>query len=606
MLGARFEQPKQLQEAFDRRQVTEQLRALLNTHSAKDPFWRDPPDDPDETDRFILDLLVPPAPELDDDPRWFDVQLVHRHRLLHTMAKMHYTLAERRKRFESQVVEECEFWAGWLRMCHSGEHYQLRDRKPWWRPGDPILDIHVIEDLERDPRKLKREGFELLSQGVYRERVRVPVLRERLARPHELCEELIWAARAAVLLITPKRDWRRYGIPGLVSRRIDELAALCQQAIANQRARIPMKPMYSLPRESNNMASFFSERSITLDPSRQHARADLEHARVTMGTTSSGQQQVLFFDRELTNRKSGSQDAYISVTLPETMPDVLSALFSAIEQLDVDPNIFEHVPRVCAGMFAAAQRDAYLECTREGGFWDTETGYRLCRMVGFDPDSQYHQHRVTQVKHLLRNITLHRALKSRGDDPSTHEKYWSEPIIQPLESTISLKPHQRDGLSGHHTLRGWLISLDLWRMTQVQERGGTPAFMSIDERAFQLDRSSSLPFNLYWTIINRAYISSYTMDTERRRLLEEQGYLRVGMRTLYNWSGMEAGTARAGRVRKKIREALEAMRHHGLLLDWSCEQLTCERPVSFEELMTSELHLNLCQEQVEVLPARLS
>ena len=39
----------------------------------------------------------------------------------------------------------------------------------------------------------------------------------------------------------------------------------------------------------------------------------------------------------------------------------------------------------------------------------------------------------------------------------------------------------------------------------------------LDERAFELDDSSSTPFNLYWTLVNRAYMSHYTRRTQPAR-----------------------------------------------------------------------------------------
>ncbi len=144
------------------------------------------------------------------------------------------------------------------------------------------------------------------------------------------------------------------------------------------------------------------------------------------------------------------------------------------------------------------------------------------------------------------------------------------PIVQRLQDQIRVTSDQSGGLRAG-TYNVWRLDKNLWRLRNP--KGPTASFMLLDERAFRLETRSSEPFNLYWTIVQRAYNAMRASHAEGK--ISADGVFSPKLSTLYEWAGMEkvGDTTNPFRIRERLREALGLMVSNGLLLDWSCPQL---------------------------------
>lgn len=285
----------------------------------------------------------------------------------------------------------------------------------------------------------------------------------------------------------------------------------------------------------------------------------------------------------------------MSVLLESPERDVLSALFAATEQLGLEPALLEHLPRIVMGCFTAAHTDRKLfnELTHEGAFWDTESGRRLCKITGFNPENHKHRARVQQVRQLLCKLRLHREVVTTQGKKIRTTVQWEGPLIQPLQDRLEIKREDQEGVGEQQVFQSWLIAKELWNMTQPSSKvGGTPAFMLLDQRAFQMDPTSSVPFNLYWTLVNRAYV-----DLSRA----PDKPFRLGLETWCAWAGVEV--ERPAALRKTLVEALGLMQDHELLVSWRCESLSGSRPPTLKQLREDELEVMFHPSQARVLPS---
>lgn len=590
---------------FSRSRLIGTTRTLLSQHEPTDPFWRPLAQGPasasevSEHERAALELITPRAvPEQHSSPEWFERQLTCRHELLRRLVRKNHRLEDRYEAGKRYVAHEVEYFAGWERLQQGSEQFQLAEARPWWRVGDPLLNADLVSNYQGDAQALRREGFERIERDVYLERVRQSVMRHVLADPFHQCPELVWAARAFVLYALPIRMWRQHGVGPLVRRNVTTLVAQCQETLLRQHALLPMKPLYSLPRESNNISTFFisKSRDFCVDEGHRLIRGPLDKARVRI-IEDDGGQQALFFDRDLVVKRSGGADSYISVELDGSHSDVLGALMRAIESFEIDPNVFEHLPRVCAGMFAAAHRDRRLQFNYPGTFWDTSSGYRLCRIIGFNPDNHRHRKRIQDVRQVLETFILHREIRGRDERGNRIDMKWSGPIIEARKAKLELNLEAREGLSEQHTFQSWTIAKELWDMTLLEDDGGAPAFMILDEKAFHLDERSSLPFNLYWTLINRAYMGNYTSVNEDR--VGDDGSFSPRLGVLYDWAGMERSYIKIRRMKRRFRRAFDLMVQGGLLLSWECPELDPEHDISFEALRHARIRTRFSSDQLE-------
>ena len=519
--------------------------------------------------------------------------------LLTLLARSNSTQNDRRQQARQFIADQLDFFTGWELMCAQSAEYQLQSRAPWWRPGN-FFDNEEERERLRTPERLREHSFFQVSQDAYRERIRQPlmmVLMQNKPSPLEPLAAVISLYTSSARSAEPLCEQTANVFKGLV--------ADCTRELQRQQCSLPMKPLYSLPREANNISTFFVSRAeeLELEPSQKLVRGALDKARVKIIDDRAGQ-RALFFDTDLVVKKSGSQDAFISLELDEPGPDVLGALMKAIEKFDIDPNVFEHLPRVCAGLFAAAQRDRRLKFNYPGTFWDTESGYRLCRIIGFDPMNKRHRKRVQDARQVLETFILHREIRGRDEKGRKIDVKWSGPIIEPRKARLELTISEREGLSEHHVFQSWSIAKELWEMTLSEDDGGTPAFMLLDQRAFELDARSSLPFNLYWTLVNRAYMSAYThVDGDK---LSADGTFSPRLWTLHQWAGMERGRVRINRVCERFREALDLMVNHGLLENWHCEALREGASPSMDELREARVKVWFTSDQLDTFPSQLT
>ena len=606
---------------FRRNDLITATRALLQEHPADAAFWgkRRPGAKATEYESLIHSMFTwgPGSKVTKVDPQWPLTRIEQRYELLRSLTHDKKRLGQRYESARRRLVHQIDYFSGWSQLLAEGSAYQLGEAKPWWGPGNPIVNAEEIARRTATPEVLLEQGFRRIDRAAYIERIRHRLIRHLLltAMSHD-DTEMDWAARVFVLFATPQRAWRdRGGLMGFLSVHKATLLSESQEALTYQHPVLPLRPLYSLPRESNNIASFFlsrpseeggaerrrggEEKKVMWSSSLPKAGARLVSSGPGEGGERGGQ-TLLFFDRELVVKASGAEDSFISVRLESGHTDVLGSLMKAIEKFDIDPNVFEHLPRVCAGIFAAAHRDRRLGFDWPGTFWDTHAGYRLCTIIGFNPENKRHRKRVQDARALLESFVLHRQVKSRDVRGSKVELKWSGPIIESRKSRLELTVEQREGMSEHHVFESWSVAKELWDMTIPERDGGTPSFMLIDERAFALDDRSSLPFNLYWTLVNRAYMGAYTTVNSDR--VHEDGCFAPKLWTLYDWAGMESGHRKLGRIRKKFRDALDAMVRHGLLMRWECDELWEGSTTSLADLEKLRITVQFGSEQMRHFP----
>ncbi len=592
-------------EWFNRAKLLQRTRAVLSIHGRDLEGFR-PGDIPtsheDDHDALVFDFLGYGEIFEHENREWVQRVIMQRSELLKILSHAHHKLDQRYENARKFVSEHVEFYSGWDGLVHTSEEFQLDQNKPWWRSGDPLLNYSEILTHGKDTKALKSEGYRRIDRGVYIERIRHTMMRHLLADLDQRPVELYWAARLMVLYAMEQRLWKKVGLRTLIKNHTTVLISKCQEALARQHALLPMKPLYSLPREANNISKFFISRASDLvsDEEKSIVRGTLDRAGVKV-VTEQGGQRALFFDADLVTKRSGKQDAFISLELEQTpQADILGALMKAIEQFAVEPSVFEHLPRVCAGMFAAAHRDRKLQFNYPGTFWDTESGNRLCRIIGFNADNGRHRKRVQDARLLLQNFLLHREVKGRDEQGRRVELKWSGPIIEARRAKLELKMDQREGMSDHHVFQSFSISKELWEMTLPEDEGGSPSFMLLDERAFALDDRSSLPFNIYWTLVNRAYMGAYTHIEEDR--VQADGTFCPRLWTLHDWAGMENTYIKVKRTKQRFTESFELMVEHGLLLSWECEVLDESRQTSLEDLKQARIKVRFSEEQLENFP----
>ena len=593
---------------FKRNQLVNETRAYLSEHPAEDEVWVSAaaPGDQNEYVRLTHELMgwngVAQRPA-----EWRVRVFRHRHEMLRALLHNKKRLADRYELGKNLLTNDIEFYSGFTEALEFRSGFGFDAEQPWWGPGDPLVNLERIERLKADPGALEDEGFVPVPRDIYVERVRHRLIRHLLlGAVHDGTSELDLAARMLVLYATHQSTWPRHGsLRHIVSAHKGALLSECQEALTRQHPRLPMKPFYSLPRESNNISTFFVSRApseeLEVNEDTGVIRSSLERAMSRVVRDKQGSQQLLFFDRDLVARANSNKgDMFVALELDEERPNVLDALMVAIEKLNIDSNVFEHLPRVCAGVFAAAHRDRRMSFDWDGTFWDTDSGYRLCRIIGFSPDNKRHRKRVQDALRLLEALVLHRQIKGRDEKGRKIDMKWSGPLIEPRKAKLELSIEDREGMSEHHTFRSWSISKGLWEMTLPEKDGGTPSFMLIDERAFNLDDRSSLPFNLYWTLINRAYMGAYTSVHDDR--VTDNGVFKPRLGTLYDWAGMDSRRIRVKRLKKRFREALDLMVEQGLLLLWTCPQLDEARATSFDALRDSRVTVQFSPEQMQHFP----
>lgn len=513
----------------------------------------------------------------------------HRVSLLGTLATSNQSLEVKRARALKEVIDRLEFFGGWEELIARGNSYQLGEEMPWHKPGEFAQVNAQFETNRGNEKRLRELGFTPIPRQVYLDLVRRPIMQLELRDGQRLQQ-----VASIIALYTASRT-ERQRLAQLVEHIDTELYLKARTFFRQHTTAVPMQSLYSLAKEVRNISSFKDTLKISIMPQGNAARSEKTDGMAIFEDDDQGGQRVLFFDPKLVRRKNGEEsipDQFIEVPvdIEKTGPSVIDAIVQAIEQLPIDERLLEHLPRVTAAFFNAAQRDRRLEFNDAGTFWDTASGKRLSRLSGFDPDNHRHRAIVKEIRELLTKIILHREVRGHRDKTKARLK-WRGPLLEMRASEIDLELEDREGITSHSTFKSWSIAKALWLMVVPSEEGGAPSFMSLDERAFYLDSSSSKPFNLYWTLVNRAYMNR----------LDRSGSLTVRVGTLYEWAGLQGRYTRPIRLRKVLYDALERMIEHDLLEQWSCPQLEEDGYILFNELLEATLRVTFSRTHLDAL-----
>lgn len=526
-------------------------------------------------DRLLLEQLVwgcvDPDGQTHDEALSLEAMEVRRE-LLRTLCQSRLPLEARQRQAFELCVRHIELLSGFRRWLATGPRdFQLATPQAWWRAdgewGSFVDNDAFVQRYISEPETLKRNEFKQIPQQEYRQRALPYILRIWL----QLVDDTMLDVAAVIYFYTAMGDSsdHSFELRKLRTRLLQQLPSLDRRHTA-----LPMRPLYSLPRESRNVYKLVLSKAEDLVVTESGAlKGKHPWARAKL----VGEDQLLLFDTALVLKRSGRGDAYMSVELESPEQDVLRALFAATEQLGLKVALLEHLPRIVMGCFTAAHRDRKLfqGATHEGAFWDTESGRRLCQLIGFDPENQRHRLRVQQIRELLCRLKLHREVISSEGKRVRTSVNWEGPLIQPLQDKLELRREDQEGMVEQQVFQSWLIARELWNMTQPSSRvGGAPAFMLIDQRAFHMDPTSSVPFNLYWTLVNRAYIE--------RRTESADAPFQIALRLWCDWAGVDF--ERPATLKRQLVTALELMVRHELLLSWRCEPLEQDRPATLHTL----------------------
>jgi hypothetical protein len=514
--------------------------------------------------------------------RWREELVACRADMLNLLSDAsHFGPQKRAGRAIDHFIKKVDILCG-LNLLHNSGLYQFDSKQTWWRDGRFFVSNEdAVEQLvaKNDLRSLHKYGFEQMPQKQYRERLRPNLLALLFAQGQGI--ELAAIIHFYTGSLNAGEDH---------SKQISKLVSKLTAALPSQDggyASIPMFPLYSLPRETHNL--------YRLSVADFEDEADTKVLRAGTGRAklSPDKEDLILFDKQLIFKDSGHADQYMSVEMDNPDHSVLRALVAAIEKLELQPEVMEHLPRIVAGIFQAAWRDKNKPFTHRGAFWETESGRRICELVGFDPDNQRHRARVQQALFVLSRLTLHREIVYPGRKKKTVQ--WSGPIIQKLKDKIDVNEEDQEGVTSQQTFQEWLVAVELWDVIQPSDPVHSPMFMLIDRRAFRLDASDSNPFNLYWTIINRAY-----MD----KSIHGDGSYSVSLKVLLEWAGIEHDhkKTKAVRLRAYLKGILERFVQVGLIKRWACDVLSNEEPVGFIALEGAQLMVWFDNEQLNNFP----
>lgn len=513
--------------------------------------------------------------------------------LLKILCTSNTTQEQRRSRALDFVIRHLDLYSGWRRVLLEGKNFQLGDPEPWWRPGDFIKNELARETLVKSGRSPQKGRFFRVSRQQYLNRVRVPIIRVLTSSP-----DFSLDAAALIALFTSSRQ-ERQDLPRLTETLRMILFGQAQVSLRERSTAIPMQPLYSFPKEMRNLGSFFISHedlhTLPTDPDTQRIYNASSGASAKLH-----QQSLLFYDSDLVARRGERPNQYIEVSLHHDNASIVDALIQAIETIGVQDDILVHLPRIVAGFFNAAQRDRHHDFGAEGVFWDTTSGKRLCNIIGFDSENKRHRARIQSARTLLQHIILHREVVELQDDQKTYKKVaWRGPLIELKREELSVEVGTSEGITAHSTFQAWQIAGALWKMITPRLEGGAPSFMSLDERAFAMDKKSSIPFNLYWTLVNRAYISR----------LGQGGSLSISIQALYKWSGLEGRFGRTDKLRTLLVDGFEKMLLHDLIASWECDVLRQDERMNFDKFLTEQVTVVFSKTHLEslghLMPAKL-
>ncbi len=465
-----------------------------------------------------------------------------------------------------------------------------------------VLDVL----LDRAPQGARLSEF--VSNAVTRAREHVGLLAQELSDDpafHQLVindcldsDHLVgWMLRVAYMLTERSRrptaedfdepfvdhDW-------LLKQSVRLKARWKQENVTHVMIALPHGPLSTLTRESSNLGAMV-----------RHGEAGWKRAAAKVHD-----EFVLVADQRLVNKKNTLDDTFISVPLggqagshgEEVVGALTRALMDmcaesiaefeptdprggnqlelAIEQSSMLAGLVESIPRVVAGIFHVARSDQWLTFINNGEFVDSDSALRLTETVGMDRLSTRSKNRVAAVRSMLEKVRLRRTVRSEDGKTTS---VWEGPIIQRLDDRIDTQTELPGGLGGvtRTTLHVWRVAPELWRM---QDAGGASAsFMLLDERAFSLSVRSSEPFNLYWTVIQRAYNAHKADELDK---FDADGCFAPTLSVLYTWSGMDKPSDRKNmaRARARMLAHLELLEEQDLIVSFDREVFDDARRVS--------------------------
>jgi hypothetical protein len=430
---------------------------------------------------------------------------------------------------------------------------------------------------------------------------------------------LVGMLRAVDLLTEP---YRRLG-PGDMERPSVEQELLDQQLtrlkirweseqLGAAMIALPHGPMSTLTRESMNLGAMV-----------RHG-----HARWKRAALKRVDDFVIVGDRRLVAREDGRDDVYIRIPLDppggegereldaevidqqlvaaltqalmrmcrEHMPAPIRQEreeFGQLELIDDGTSarvagLVEEIPRVVAGLFRAASVDRGLSFVGSGEFIDSSSAARLTDIVGLSRESTSSKRRVASVRSILEHVRLRRTVRSEDGRSMVT---WEGPIIQRLADTIDVEAELPSGyeLTNRSELGIWRIAPELWRMQDAA--GPSAGFMLIDERAFELSGRSSDPFNLYWTIIQRAYNAHRAKSQDDR--FDDAGVFSPALSVLYTWAGMDrmSDAKNMGRTRRRMARHFESMGDKQIIVSYDAEVFSDVRGVSLDSHTRIDIQL---------------
>jgi len=507
--------------------------------------------------------------------------------LLRTLSVSTRSSHDRRAQAVEQVLEQVDLFSGWRRLLIDGDRFQLGDPEPWWRPGEFLQnEIDRENFLKKGIKDIEKAGFFRVSREQYLSRVRTSIIRTLTSS-----SEYMLGPASLITLYTIARQERSE-----IAHRTRQLQSLLfsrtHVELREHSTPVPLQPLYSLPREMRNLGSFFVSAPDLEKLPVDSTETRMVHPESGASSKLHEQQSLLFYDKSLVSRQSQRPDQFIEVQLDAQAPTVLDALIQAMENFQIEESTFVHLPRIAAGFFNAAMRDRTHNFSTEGTFWDTQSGKRLCQIIGFNPDNKRHRKRVQDARAILERVILHREIVEIKDDGKSYRKVaWRGPLIEPRKEELSVEIGTSEGITAHSTLQSWQIAGALWNMVKPRLEGGAPSFMALDERAFELDESDSIPFNVYWTLINRSYISK----------LDRSGSVEISVDTFYKWSGLEGKHQRTNRLRKTLADIFDRMVDLGLLSAWSSDVFDSDRSMAFQSFLDGKVKLTFSYSHLRTL-----
>ena len=379
---------------------------------------------------------------------------------------------------------------------------------------------------------------------------------------------------------------------------------------------LPHGPMATLTRETMNLGALV-----------RHGQARWKKAAV-----KHVDEFVIVGDQRLVAREDGSEEVYIQVPLGgsdgagqgEVVPEVadgqvIAALTQALMRMCRDHSpmlsapgegvgadagsgqlellgdgdaslagLVEEILRGVAGIFRAARVDRGLSFVGSGEFVDSTTATRLTDIIGLSGKTTRSRNRVAAVRAMLENVRLKRTVRSEDGKSLVT---WEGPIIQRLKDRIDVETKlPRDyGLTSRHELGLWRIAPELWRMQDAD--GKAASFMLLDERAFSLSGLSPDPFNLYWTIIQRAYNAHRAKSEDDK--FDDSGSFRPTLSVLYTWAGMDKKTdaKNMARARERMDGHLKSMRERELIVSYDADVFSPTRGLSLASSTRIDIQL---------------